>query len=161
MASSKAPEVRYTGTSRKTWPGKKHPYIAFLDEVREKLVELGFKEMTGTAVETTSSILMHCILRKIILHASFRSLFCQAARICDTSKYSSILENVKKTHETGGQQQHWLEIPISQKEAERLILRAHGTCLSARTLIGKDLQIQQILLIARFTDQKSPTDASD
>ena len=35
-----------------TWPGKKHPYLQFLDDVREKLVALGFKEMTGTAVET-------------------------------------------------------------------------------------------------------------
>ena len=35
-----------------TWLGKKHPYLQFLDEVREKLVALGFKEMTGTAVET-------------------------------------------------------------------------------------------------------------
>ncbi len=32
----------------KTWPGKKHPYLQFLDEVRAKLVQLGFQEMTGT-----------------------------------------------------------------------------------------------------------------
>ena len=37
----------------KTWPGKKHPYLQFLDEVRAKLVQLGFQEMTGTAVETS------------------------------------------------------------------------------------------------------------
>ena len=37
----------------KAWPGKKHPYLQFLDEVREKLVQLGFEEMTGTAVETS------------------------------------------------------------------------------------------------------------
>jgi len=37
----------------KTWLGKKHPYLSFLDEVRSKLVTLGFKEMTGTSVETS------------------------------------------------------------------------------------------------------------
>ena len=37
----------------KTWPGKKHPYLQFLDEVRAKLVQLGFQEMTGTSVETS------------------------------------------------------------------------------------------------------------
>ena len=37
----------------KTWPGKKHPYLSFLEEVRAKLVTLGFKEMTGTSVETS------------------------------------------------------------------------------------------------------------
>lgn len=36
----------------KTWLGKKHPYLRFLEEVRQKLVQLGFKEMTGTNVET-------------------------------------------------------------------------------------------------------------
>jgi phenylalanyl-tRNA synthetase alpha chain len=37
----------------KTWSGKKHPYLQFLDEVHAKLVQLGFQEMTGTAVETS------------------------------------------------------------------------------------------------------------
>jgi phenylalanyl-tRNA synthetase alpha chain len=37
----------------KTWPGKKHPYLSFLDEVRAKLVQLGFQEMTGTQAETS------------------------------------------------------------------------------------------------------------
>ncbi|MEM0010286.1 MAG: hypothetical protein QXT84_01185, partial [Candidatus Bathyarchaeia archaeon] len=35
----------------RVWPGKKHPYLRFLDEVCEKLIALGFKEMRGPIVE--------------------------------------------------------------------------------------------------------------
>ena len=34
-----------------TWPGKKQPYNQFLDNLKRKLVTLGFKEMTGPIVE--------------------------------------------------------------------------------------------------------------
>ncbi len=50
--SSKLQKYNIAAPVAKTWPGKKHPYLQFLDEVRAKLVQLGFQEMTGTAVET-------------------------------------------------------------------------------------------------------------
>lgn len=34
-----------------TWPGKKQPYRQFLDDLKTKLVALGFEEMTGPTVE--------------------------------------------------------------------------------------------------------------
>ena len=127
----------------KTWPGKKHQYIAFLEEVREKLVELGFKEMTGTAVET--SLFNFDALYTPQDHPAREAsgiYFVKEPEYGDTSKYKSILQNVKKTHETGWKtgSTGW-KYKYNAREAERLILRAHGTCLSARTLIGKDLQI--------------------
>jgi phenylalanyl-tRNA synthetase alpha chain len=58
----------------------------------------------------------------------------------DASK--RILENVKKTHENGWKtgSTGW-RYAYSLKEARRLILRGHGTCLSARTLLSRDLEI--------------------
>lgn len=50
--TSKLQKYNIEAAVAKTWPGKKHPYLQFLDEVRAKLVQLGFQEMTGTAVET-------------------------------------------------------------------------------------------------------------
>jgi phenylalanyl-tRNA synthetase alpha chain len=35
----------------RTWSGKKHPYLRFLDELKNQLVTLGFKEMSGPTVE--------------------------------------------------------------------------------------------------------------
>ena len=127
----------------KTWPGKKHPYLQFIDKVRENLINLGFEEMTGTNVETS--------------FFNFDALYMPqdhpAREIMDiylvkTPKYGSIgaskhvLQNVKQTHENGWRtgSTGW-RYKYSVKEAKRLILRGHGTCLSARTLLSKDLHI--------------------
>jgi phenylalanyl-tRNA synthetase alpha chain len=127
----------------KTWPGKKHPYLQFIDGVREKLINLGFEEMAGTSVETS--------------FFNFDALYMPqdhpAREIMDiyfvkTPKYGSvgaskhILRNVKQTHENGWKtgSTGW-RYNYSVKEAKRLVLRGHGTCLSARTLLSKDLKV--------------------
>jgi phenylalanyl-tRNA synthetase alpha chain len=127
----------------KTWPGKKHPYLAFLEEVREKLFELGFKEMTGTSVET--SFFNFDALYTPQDHPAREEsgiYYVKQPEYGDTGKYTTIVEHVKKTHENGWKtgSTGW-KYPYSTKEAKRLILRGHGTCLSARTLLSKDLQI--------------------
>ena len=53
MANCKLQKYNIEAPVAKTYGGKKHPYLQFLDEVRAKLVQLGFQEMTGTAVETS------------------------------------------------------------------------------------------------------------
>jgi phenylalanyl-tRNA synthetase alpha chain len=132
-----------TAPVAKTWPGKKHPYLAFLEEVREKLVELGFKEMAGTAVET-------CFFNFDALYTPQDHPAREASGIYyvkqpeygDTDKYKTVIQRVKATHEngwkTGSTGWHY---KYSTQEAKRLILRGHGTCLSARTLLSKNLQI--------------------
>jgi phenylalanyl-tRNA synthetase alpha chain len=125
------------------WPGKKHPYLAFLDEVREKLVTLGFQEMTGTAVEL--SFFNFDALYTPQDHPA-RELdgiyYIKNPKYGDTSKYAQTVQRVKETHENGDQTGSvgW-GYKYSEEEAKRLILRGHGTCLSARTLLGKNLQI--------------------
>ena len=63
--SQLAPELIVSGRWRETklraydikapvahsWPGKKHPYLRFLDDLKNILVAFGFKEMTGPNVE--------------------------------------------------------------------------------------------------------------
>ncbi len=127
----------------KIWSGKKHPYLAFLEVVREKLITLGFKEMTGTRVET--SFFNFDALYTPQDHPAREAsgiYFVKEPEYGDVSRYKVALENVKETHENG-----WItgstgwEYKYSTQEAKRLILRGHGTCLSARTLLSKDLQI--------------------
>ncbi|NWG10210.1 phenylalanine--tRNA ligase subunit alpha [Candidatus Bathyarchaeota archaeon] len=127
----------------KTWSGKKHPYLQFLDEVKEKLVTLGFKEMLGPTVET--SFFNFDALYMPQDHPA-REIF--GIYLVKSPKYGGIdadrrvLLNVKETHENG-----WKTGSIgwryrySLKEAKRLILRGHGTCQSVRTLLRKDLEI--------------------
>jgi phenylalanyl-tRNA synthetase alpha chain len=127
----------------KTWPGKKHPYLSFLEEVRAKLVTLGFKEMTGTHVET--SFFNFDALYTPQDHPAREEVgiyFVKDPTFGDVSAYKAAVANVKATHENGWTtgSSGWGYKYLTQ-EAERLILRGHGTCLSARTLLSKNLEV--------------------
>jgi phenylalanyl-tRNA synthetase alpha chain len=126
-----------------SWPGKKHPYLRFLDEVRQKLVSLGFKEMTGTAVET--AFFNFDALYTPQDHPSTETsgaYYVKSPKCGSVNAYRQIMAKVKETHENGWEtgSTGW-KYKYSPKKAERLILRAHTTCLSARTLLSKDLEI--------------------
>ncbi|MCK5628204.1 phenylalanine--tRNA ligase subunit alpha [Candidatus Bathyarchaeota archaeon] len=127
----------------KNWPGKKHPYMIFLQEVREKLVTLGFKEMTGPSIET--AFFNFDALYTPQDHPArdiFGIYLVKKPELGDLEPHRDIVAKVEKTHEDG-----WKTGSIgwgykySRQEARRLILRGHGTCLSARTLLSKNLEI--------------------
>lgn len=127
----------------RTWAGKKHPYLQFLDEVKQKLVSLGFKEMVGTVVET--SFFNFDALYTPQGHPAREPsgiYFVKSPTQGSVEAYGKAVENVRKTHENGWKtgSTGW-RYKFSLKEAKRLILRGHGTCLSARTLLSKDLEI--------------------
>ena len=127
----------------KTWPGKKHPYLSFLDEVRAKLVTLGFKEMTGTSVET--SFFNFDALYTPQDHPARETsdiYYVKDSEYGDISNHATTVEHVKETHENGWKtgSTGW-GYKYSLLTAQRLILRGHGTCLSARTLESKNLEI--------------------
>jgi phenylalanyl-tRNA synthetase alpha chain len=117
--------------------------LAFLEEVRAKLVTLGFQEMTGTAVEL--SFFNFDALYTPQDHPA-RELdgiyYLNEPKFGDLSKYEAAVQRVKATHENGGEtgSEGW-GYKYSEQEAQRLILRGHGTCLSARTLLNKNLQV--------------------
>ncbi len=122
-------------TGEKVYPGKRHPYVQFLQQVRQKLIELGFKEMTGPSIE--------------LEFWNFDTLYQPQNHPARdwTSTYSlkhpksgklpakSIVNNVKNSHENGwktgstGWQYTW-----NPRKAMQLMPRAHATALSARTL---------------------------
>jgi phenylalanyl-tRNA synthetase alpha chain len=127
----------------KTWPGKKHPYLQFLDEVRAKLVNIGFQEMTGTSVET--SFFNFDALYTPQDHPARETsdiYYIKDPQYGDISQHAEAIEHVKETHENG-----WITgstgwgYKHSLLTTQRLILRGHGTCLSARTLESKNFQI--------------------
>lgn len=127
----------------KSYLGKKHPYLQFLDEVRAKLVQLGFQEMTGTQVET--SFFNFDALYQPQDHPA-RELsdiyYIKNPKYGDTAKHQTALQHVKETHENGWKtgSTGW-GYKYSLQTAQRLILRGHGTCLSARTLEAKKYQV--------------------
>jgi phenylalanyl-tRNA synthetase alpha chain len=127
----------------KTYLGKKHPYLQFLDEVRAKLVNLGFQEMTGTNVET--SFFNFDALYTPQDHPARETsdiYYVKDPQYGDISQHATTVQHVAETHENGWKtgSTGW-EYKYSLLTAQRLILRGHGTCLSARTLESKNFQI--------------------
>ncbi len=125
------------------WPGKKHPYLRFLNELKRKLVTLGFKEMTGPIVElmffNCDSLYMPQDHPAREIHDLY---FLKKPAQGELDAYKRFLNNVKKTHENGWKtgSKGW-RYKFSVNEAKRLMLRSQGTTLSARTLMNKTLEI--------------------
>lgn len=127
----------------KTWPGKKHPYLRFLDEVRAKMVQLGFKEMVGTQVET--SFFNFDALNMPQDHPAREPTdiyYIKEPTYGDTQTHTRALEQVKQTHENGWKtgSTGW-GYKYTFEVARQLILRGHGTCLSARTLENGQFEV--------------------
>ena len=127
----------------KTWGGKKHPYLQFLDEVRAKLVQLGFKEMTGTAVETGFFNFDALYVPQDHPAREASDIYYIKDPQCgDISQHAKIIEHVKEAHENGWKtgSTGW-GYKYSLATAQRLLLRGHGTCLSARTLEAGNFEV--------------------
>ncbi len=127
----------------KAYGGKKHPYLQFLDEVRAKLVQFGFKEMTGTQAETAFfNFDALYVPQDHPAREPSDIYYIKDPQYGDTTQHEKALKHVKETHENGDQtgSTGW-GYPYSLEAAQRLILRGHGTCLSARTLERGSFQV--------------------
>ncbi len=126
-----------------TWPGKKQPYRQFLDELKAKLVALGFKEMNGPIVEL---MFFNCDALFMPQDHPAREIhdiyFAKTDQLGDLGEYERFIEPVAKTHEDGWKtgSTGW-RYEYSRREALRLVLRSQGTSVSARTLASKTLRI--------------------
>ena len=120
----------------KIYPGKKHPYLEFLEEVRRALIGLGFQEAKGPYVELefyNFDLLFQAQdhpAREI--HDSYLLKYPSKGEI----KSKELAERVRAIHENGwitgsrGWGYKW-----SFDLAQRLILRSQTTAVSMRYLI--------------------------
>jgi len=126
-----------------TWPGKKHPYLRFLDELKQKLIALGFKEMAGPIVELSffncDGLYMPQDHPAREVHDMY---FIKNPEYGDLNRYEEILRNVRETHENGWKtgSKGW-RYSFSSLEAARLMLRSQTTAASVRMLISEKLEI--------------------
>ncbi len=115
--------------------GRRNPYVEFLDSVKDKLVSLGFQEFDGSLVETE---FWNCDALFMPQFHSARDIH-DVYYVADPTRAKSIeqphLDNVAETHENGGptQSRGW-NYSFDRDFTKRLILRSHGTVLSARQL---------------------------
>lgn len=125
-----------------TWPGKSQPYLNFLNDLRQKLMGLGFKEMRGPLVELA---FYNCdILYMPQDHPAreIHDIYYVQEPSSGEIDVPATLERVKRTHENGWRtgSKGW-GYSYSLNEAKRLILRSHTTAVSARMLLNKNLEI--------------------
>ncbi|HUK51263.1 MAG TPA: phenylalanine--tRNA ligase subunit alpha [Terriglobales bacterium] len=126
-----------------SWPGKKQPYRQFLDNLKQKLVNLGFQEMIGPSVEL---MFFNCDALFMPQDHPAREIhdiyFIKGQESGELGDYERFMQPVSQTHENGWKtgSTGW-KYPYSREEALKLILRSQGTALSARTLVSKDLKI--------------------
>jgi len=119
----------------KIYPGKKQPYVQFIEDIREKLIGLGFQEMRGPPVEVS---FWNCDALFIPqdhpakgLHDIFYLKNPSTGKLPD----ANLVAKVRATHEGG-----WITESIGwggkwdQRDALKLVLRSHTTSVSARTL---------------------------
>ncbi|HEY9055322.1 MAG TPA: phenylalanine--tRNA ligase subunit alpha, partial [Rectinemataceae bacterium] len=116
-------------------PGRKNPYVEFLESVKDKLVSLGFEEFDGNMVETefwnSDALFMPQFHSARDIHDVY---------YVDQPRYAKAIEEphlsrVAAAHENGGDSgsRGW-NYAFDREFTKRLILRSQGTVLSARQL---------------------------
>ncbi|HEX9196590.1 MAG TPA: phenylalanine--tRNA ligase subunit alpha, partial [Candidatus Bathyarchaeia archaeon] len=127
----------------RTVPGKYHPYLRFLRIVKRKLVALGFREAVGPLVETA---FINCDCLYMPQDHPAREIhdlyYLKDPSRASLEEYGGLVDRVAQTHENGWKtgSTGW-RYEFSRDEASKLILRSHGTAVSVRTILSKDLQI--------------------
>ncbi len=121
--------------------GKKQHDSRFLDEVREKFLSLGFKEMFGPLVETEfwdmDALFMPQFHSARDIHAAYYIKEPKYGKVDE-----KLLEKVKLSHEIGkGTISKGWQYKFDVNKTKQLILRTQGTALSARMLTSKDIEI--------------------
>jgi phenylalanyl-tRNA synthetase alpha chain len=111
--------------------GKKQAYLAFLDEVKEELVSMGFAEMEGPTVE---SVFYNCDALYMPQDHPSRDVhdiyYVNGKAVID----KKLLSKVRACHENGVDGSKGWGGKFSNEKTSKLLLRSQGTALSARTL---------------------------
>ncbi len=130
--------------------GRKHPYRAYLDWVKGKLLSMGFTEMTGSLVEPEFWNLDALFMPQFHASREIHDIY----RIRDPRKAGSIpspfLKQVAATHRDGWKTEGrgW-GYRFDEEQARRLVLRSQGTVLSVRQLASKPKVPGKYFAIAR------------
>ncbi|MDR1836785.1 MAG: phenylalanine--tRNA ligase subunit alpha [Treponema sp.] len=132
----KTPPVRLT-------PGRSNPYAKFLEDVKDKLVSLGFEEFDGPLVETefwnSDALFMPQFHSARDIHDAYSIADPAKSTVNGIARAREIdetwLSNVASAHENGGTtgSRGW-NYAFDCDFTKRLILRSQGTVLSAKTL---------------------------
>ncbi len=143
--------------------GRTNAYVNYLQEVKDKLVALGFQEFDGPLVETdfwnTDALFMPQFHAARDIHDVYAVKEPQRADAIEEPYFSQVAachENGWKTESRG-----W-RYTFDANVARRLVLRSQGTVLSAKTLPHADVPGKYFGIVRCFRhDQVDATHLSD
>ena len=117
--------------------GRHNPYASFLDELKDKLVSLGFQEFDGPLVETEFWNCDALFMPQSHSARDIHDVFYVKEPTHTASIPERFLEPVAAVHEHGGRtgSRGW-GYRFDGDFTRRLILRSQGTVLSAKALAG-------------------------
>ncbi|MBW2977792.1 phenylalanine--tRNA ligase subunit alpha [Candidatus Woesearchaeota archaeon] len=121
--------------------GKKQHYRRFLEEVREKFLELGFTECDGPIVESDfydmDALYMPQFHSARDIHDAY---YIKEPKHCKLDE--KLVKKVKEAHENGfGTGSKGWGYKFDATKTQMNLLRTHDTAISARTLSSKKLKI--------------------
>lgn len=113
-------------------PGKIHPLSEFIAEVREVMLEMGFKELKGQLVETAFwNMDMLFIPQNHPARDMQDTFYLNGTGELDPSQ----VKRVKRVHERGISGSRGWQYKWSREEASRLLLRTHTTVNTIRYIV--------------------------
>jgi phenylalanyl-tRNA synthetase alpha chain len=117
--------------------GKRHPYMTFLDFVRDKFLALGFEEMRGPLVENEFWNMDALFMPQFHSARDIHDVYYVKRPSQGDAAAEPFASQVARTHEDGWRtgSKGW-GYKFDPERARRLVLRSQGTSLSARTLAG-------------------------
>jgi len=132
------------------YPVRKHPYVYFLQRVREILVGMGFVEVKGPHIE--SELLNFDALFVPQYHPARRGSDVYFVKGLPRLKgvSSDLLERVREVHEKGWRYR-W-----SADRALRLVLRTHTTPVSIRTMMERGTGEYRVFSLDRVFRPDTP-----
>ncbi len=125
----------------KVFTGRRQPYMEFLNQIKFKLVQLGFKEMTGPLIETEFYNFDVLFQPQDHPARTWTDTYHLKKPMFGDLPDRLIVNRVKNAHEEGGRtgSKGW-GYKWDPEVAMHLMPRAHGTALSARQMV-KGIQI--------------------
>lgn len=122
-------------TGKQLYIGKRHPYNRFLQEARQKLIEIGFEEMTGPTIELEFWNFDALFQPQNHPSRDWAQTYSLVKPKQGTLPDKSLVERVKAAHENGWKtgSTGWGYLWNPEKAA-KLMPRAHDTAISPRYL---------------------------
>ncbi|MGD8395047.1 MAG: phenylalanine--tRNA ligase subunit alpha [Candidatus Eiseniibacteriota bacterium] len=144
--------------------GHRHPYAAYLDQVRDRLLRLGFEEMRGSLVENEFWLMDALFMPQFHSARDIHDVYYVKQPARSRPIEAPFGERVAAAHQSGYStgSRGW-GYTFDMERTRRLVLRSQGTALSARTLAGGPKVPGKYFAIARCFryDQIDATHAAE